>query len=236
KGLVDVAAAALALRHRALPRVTAPADPAFDIRTADVVVTPLEAPEVRLRLRADTSAPWVAEPPPRLHVYSGADRSAVLDALAAGRESLCGPARLVLLGADRAPAARTWLTRGGPQPDGVAFRATPIGGEVGFVFTGGLAAYPGMGREVLLAFPRLGHVQPAGGRGVRGDPPGLGPAGHRRGPVAQLPRGCRPGPGTQGAARRGRRTPGRRQRTGLGGARWGGFGVRGRPVPPGPGV
>ncbi|OLE26902.1 MAG: hypothetical protein AUG44_11595 [Actinobacteria bacterium 13_1_20CM_3_71_11] len=155
KGLVDVAAAALALRHRALPRVTAPADPAFDIRTADVVVTPLEAPKVRLRLRADTSAPWVAEPPPRLHVYSGADRSAVLDALAAGRESLCGPARLVLLGADRAPAARTWLTRGGPQPDGVAFRATPIRGEVGFVFTGGLAAYPGMGREVLLAFPRL---------------------------------------------------------------------------------
>ncbi len=41
----------------------------------------------------------------------------------------------------------------GSQPDGVAFRESPIGGEVGFVFTGGSMAYHGMGRELMLAFP-----------------------------------------------------------------------------------
>ena len=161
KGLLDVAAAALALRHRAMPRTGEPAGPAFDLTTADVVVSTLEAPDARVRLRADSTAPWVAERPPRLHVFSGADQAAALAALAAGQESPDGPARLVIVAADavqfatRADAARTWLARGGPQPDGVAFRATPITGEVGFVFTGGMAAYPGMGRELLLAFPGL---------------------------------------------------------------------------------
>ncbi|HEY2948370.1 MAG TPA: beta-ketoacyl synthase N-terminal-like domain-containing protein [Micromonosporaceae bacterium] len=161
KGLVDVAAAALALRHRARPRPEAPADPAFDQTTAEVVVVPMHAKPAVARLRAATSAPWVADRPPRLYVYSGADRAGTLAALDAGQESPDGPARLVLVASDetecvaKADAARTWLSRGGPQPDGVAFRATPVTGEVGFVFTGGLAAYPGMGRELLLAFPHL---------------------------------------------------------------------------------
>ncbi len=173
KGLVDVAAAALALQHRARPRVGAPADPAFDQTAAEVVVTPLQAPPVRFGLRAAASVPWVAERPTRLHVYSGADRSGALAALGAGRESPGGPARLVIVAADaaehaaRTDAARTWLTRGGPQPDGVAFRAAPVTGEVGFVFTGGLAAYPGMGRELLLAFPHLVERIEAGSGSLR---------------------------------------------------------------------
>ncbi len=161
KGLLDVAAAALTLRHRATIRDGRPADPTFDVTTAEVAVQPLQGPEQRVRLRTATTAPWVGDRPPRLHVYSGADRAGALAALDTNQESPDGPARLVLIAADeserqnRADAARTWLARGGPQPDGVAFRAAPIAGEVGFVFTGGLAAYPGMGRELLLAFPQL---------------------------------------------------------------------------------
>ncbi len=161
KGLLDVAAAALTLRHRATLRTGQPADPSFDVTTAEVAVTPLQGPEQRVRLRAATTVPWVGDRPPRLHVYSGADKAGALAALDAGQESLDGPARLVLIAANdserlsRAAAAKVWLAKGGPQPDGVAFRAAPITGEVGFVFTGGLAAYPGMGRELLLAFPHL---------------------------------------------------------------------------------
>jgi 3-hydroxymyristoyl/3-hydroxydecanoyl-(acyl carrier protein) dehydratase/malonyl CoA-acyl carrier protein transacylase len=156
-----VAAAALALRHRARPRVDVPADPAFDQVTADVVIAPLHAPEKRVRLRRAASTAWTADRPPRLYVYSGANQADALEAMATQSESSQGPARLVLFAADeterasRAEAARTWLSRGGPQPDGVAFRAKPVTGEVAFVFTGGLAAYPGMGRELLLAFPHL---------------------------------------------------------------------------------
>ncbi|WP_073839326.1 beta-ketoacyl synthase N-terminal-like domain-containing protein [Micromonospora sp. CB01531] len=173
KGLVDVAAAALALHHRARPRHGAPADPAFDQNTAEVVVAPIQAPPARVRLRAHASAAWVADRPPRLHVYAGGDRTSALTALDADRESSHGPARLVLLAADeteraaRAEAARAWLTGGGPQPEGVAFRAAPIAGEVAFVFTGGLAAYPGMGRELLLAFPHLVERIEAGSGSLR---------------------------------------------------------------------
>ncbi|HEX5760026.1 MAG TPA: 1-acyl-sn-glycerol-3-phosphate acyltransferase, partial [Thermoanaerobaculia bacterium] len=38
---------------------------------------------------------------------------------------------------------------------GIAFRAAPLAGELAFVFTGGGAAYAGMGRELLLALPEL---------------------------------------------------------------------------------
>ncbi|TWP50621.1 beta-ketoacyl synthase [Lentzea tibetensis] len=154
KGLLAVATAALALRHRATPRTGAPADPAFDVDTAKVVVKPLEAGEKTVRLRQHRTKPWIAERPPRLRVYSGADRTAVIDALDAGRESGEGPARLVLLDDDKAPA-KAWLEGRALKPEGAAFRATPLAGEIGFVFTGGLAAYPGMGRELLLAFPHL---------------------------------------------------------------------------------
>ncbi|HKN51574.1 MAG TPA: beta-ketoacyl synthase N-terminal-like domain-containing protein, partial [Amycolatopsis sp.] len=182
KGLLAVATAALALRHRAVPRLGGPADPAFDVTTTEVVVNPLSAGESRVGLRRHRAAPWVAEQPPRLRIHSGADRTSALAALDAGRESPDGPARLVLVAtesefASRAEAARKWLTHGGPQPEGVAFRANPIGGEVGFVFTGGLAAYPGMGRELLLAFPhiledieaRSGSIRDVAGWAYRGE-------------------------------------------------------------------
>ena len=161
-GLLAVAVAATALRHRALPRQGGPADPDPGLRTAEVVVSPLEAPPVRVRLRAGDAEPWALGPAPRLHVYSGLDRQGVLAALEAGTESYDGPARLAVV-ADGDPrthrdAARRWLAEGGVKPPGAVYRDAPVAGEVAFVFTNGSAAYPGMGREVMLALPSLGEA------------------------------------------------------------------------------
>ena len=56
-------------------------------------------------------------------------------------------------GAPRPPAAGSPTTA--PRPDAVAYRDAPLGGEIAFVFTNGSAAYPGMGAELVLAFPDL---------------------------------------------------------------------------------
>ncbi|MBO2446350.1 hypothetical protein J4573_04560 [Actinomadura barringtoniae] len=91
----------------------------------------------------------------RLRVFSGTDRAGVLAALEAGRQSDTGPARLVLIESADAERAARWLRNGGPQPRGVAFRETPISGEVAFVYTNGAAFYDGMGRELRAALPGL---------------------------------------------------------------------------------
>jgi acyl transferase domain-containing protein/3-hydroxymyristoyl/3-hydroxydecanoyl-(acyl carrier protein) dehydratase len=159
-GLVSVAAAVLALHHRALPSPGRPAAPALGDGTAAVTVRPLGAGPISVRLRRADTAPWSPEPPARLYVYSGADRTEVLAALAAGCESDEGPARLAIVATDelvavRREAARTWLAGGGVQPEGVAYRSAPVGGEIGFVFTNGSASYRGMGRQLMLAYPDL---------------------------------------------------------------------------------
>lgn len=160
-GLLAVAVAVLALRHRLVPRPDGPADPAPGIGAVEVAASVLGVAASSLTVRAATPAPWSAQSQsrPRLHVYSGTDRGEVLAALSQGRESAAGPARLVLSAVDEAEhaaladAARRWLTSGGEQPVGAAYRDAPVGGEVAFVFTNGSAAYPGMGRELMLAFP-----------------------------------------------------------------------------------
>ncbi|MFJ6213254.1 hypothetical protein ACIQGZ_07990, partial [Streptomyces sp. NPDC092296] len=158
-GLVSVAAAALALQHRALPRAHAPALP-LDAGTAEVRCSVLGAPVARVRLAAGAARPWAAQPAPRLHLYSGRDRQQVLAALAAGREGADGPARLaVVVTADRLDerraAAGRWLAGEGIRPPGTAWRERPLTGGTAFVFTNGSAAYPGMGRELALALPDL---------------------------------------------------------------------------------
>ena len=158
-GLLHVAAAALALRHRARPAAGHPANPCLGAVAAHVDVSVMDAPRAHVVLSGVEPAPWSATDPGRLHIYSGKNQAAVLQALADGRESPGGPARLVLVAAgesertDRAELARRWLLGGGPVPEGVAFREAPIGGQVAFVFTGAAAAYPGMGRDLALALP-----------------------------------------------------------------------------------
>ncbi|WP_320773308.1 hypothetical protein [Streptomyces sp. CRN 30] len=110
---------------------------------------------------------------PRAHVFSGAGRAEVAAALAAGRESGTGPARLVVVVdrlteslPDRLALARRWLADGGPRPDRIAYRDAPLGGETAFVFPSGRAAYPDCGADLRLALP------PAGGR-ARPDTPSV---------------------------------------------------------------
>ncbi len=163
QGLLSVAVAATALPHRAVPRPGQPAEPRPGLRSAEAVVAPLEAPTVRVRLRACDVLPRVGGAVPRLHVYSGGDRREVLAALEAGTESSDGPARLALVVDDDAglraavESARRWLADGGVKPGGVRYRDAPVVGETGFVYTNGSAAYPGMGRELMLALPALGE-------------------------------------------------------------------------------
>jgi acyl transferase domain-containing protein len=188
-GLVAVAAAATAVQHRAIPRPGEVAIPVSGELAALATVEPLGAVPVSVRLRsAGPAEPWAAGPAPRLRLYSGADRAAVLEALAAGRESASGPARLAIIvngpedGPGRAEAVRRWLAHQGPRPDAVAYRDAPLGGEIAFVFTNGSAAYPGMGAELALAFPDLAdafetshaRLRPRAGEARAGlSPPGV---------------------------------------------------------------
>jgi acyl transferase domain-containing protein/3-hydroxymyristoyl/3-hydroxydecanoyl-(acyl carrier protein) dehydratase len=162
-GLLHVAAAALGIHHAARPKPNAAATPWLGPRLADVAVSVLNAVPATVRLHSAESAqsaPWLADAPARLHVFSGADQAQVLAALDAGRTATDGPARLVLVAAtaaelaSRSAQARRWLQGGGPVPEGVAFRSAPITGQTAFVFTGAAAAYPGMGRELALALPQ----------------------------------------------------------------------------------
>ncbi|MFG2000596.1 beta-ketoacyl synthase N-terminal-like domain-containing protein [Spirillospora sp. NPDC048911] len=161
QGLVAVAAAALALRHRAVPRPAGPADPLQGNRIAEVTAEPLGAPPVRIRLRAATPQPWLAEAAPALRVFGGRDRREVISAVRSGHESSDGPCRLAVAARsgremeERCRRAVRWLAGQGARPPGTAFRATPLAGETAFVYSNGSAAYPGMGRRLALAFPDL---------------------------------------------------------------------------------
>ncbi|GAA2105342.1 beta-ketoacyl synthase N-terminal-like domain-containing protein [Actinomadura alba] len=153
QGLLSLAVAALALHHRALP-----GQGTQDLRAAEAVVAPLEAAPIRVRLRAADAAT------PTVHAYSGGNQDEVLGALDTGHESAEGPARLVVLSSETEPvttrlaAARQWLAGGGVRPEGVAFRAEPVTGELGFVYTNGSAAYPDMGRELVRDFPAVAEA------------------------------------------------------------------------------
>ena len=160
-GLLDVAVATIALRHRARPRAGQPARPHLGLTTADVVTPVLGAPPARVRLRTADAAPWTPAPPPRLHLYSGQNQSDVLDAAVAGVESDAGPARLAVLARDPAhlaaqlAGARAWLSGAALRPPGVAFREKPVSGETAFVYPQGSSFYPGLGADLALAFAPL---------------------------------------------------------------------------------
>lgn len=101
----------------------------------------------------------------KIFAYSGVDRADLLRALEQQEESESGPSRLVITAKDmkewqaRAAQAKRALESGAAKfsiAPGVYYSAAPLEGEMGYVFTGAAAAYPGMGRELLGAFPHLG--------------------------------------------------------------------------------
>ncbi|MFL6126479.1 beta-ketoacyl synthase N-terminal-like domain-containing protein, partial [Actinophytocola sp.] len=160
EGLVAVAAAALAVRHRAVPRPAGPADPMLGAPVAEVTAAPLGADVTRVRVRGLAPVAWSAGGY-AVHVFGGRNRREVAEALRDGRPSGGGPCRLALVErpddvlASRREEARGWLTGRGEQPAAVAFRDRPADGEVAFVYTNGSASHPRMGRSLMLAFPEL---------------------------------------------------------------------------------
>jgi len=159
-GLLNVAAAAWSVAHGARPQASRVAAPWLGERVAEATTRSLGDGESTVRLSGGGDpAPLRLEAPPRLYVYGGSDRAAVLKALSEGVEGGAGPARLVLVAATederlaRAQQARRHLEGGAPMPDGVAYRAAPLKGDTAAVFTGAAASYLGMGRELALAMP-----------------------------------------------------------------------------------
>ncbi len=166
--LVHLAAAAFSLHHGARRVPGRGAVPWFGPRIAETRTRMLDGTTSTMKLRADGApAALLFEPAPALHVFSGRDRAEVLRALAEGRRSSDGPARLCLVAgteaelATRSDLAKRALEKGGPLPEGIAYRDAPMGGDLAFVFTGAAASYQGMGRELALALPaqlaRLGE-------------------------------------------------------------------------------
>ncbi|MFT5684688.1 MAG: acyl transferase domain-containing protein, partial [Myxococcota bacterium] len=149
-GLLAVATAALSLHHR----VDATGRPVTADR-ATVTVEAMEGNHQTWHLYRPTAAA------PELVVYTGADRDGVLDALRADRRGGDGPARLVLVAesagelSERTLRAERHLVGGAPAGEGVHFRASPVVGELAFMFTGAGLTYPGLGTELLAAIPEL---------------------------------------------------------------------------------
>lgn len=150
-GLVETAAAALALHHR---------------RNFDGTPWLCDQPRRAANLIEASAHPRRAEQGrdeqavARLHAFAGADKAAVIAALKQDRRGLDGPARCVLVATDESLAAVraraiTHLETGAPAGRGVFFRAKPIGGEIAFAFAGAGASYRGMGRDLLLHLPQL---------------------------------------------------------------------------------
>ncbi|MDP6931390.1 MAG: beta-ketoacyl synthase N-terminal-like domain-containing protein, partial [Myxococcota bacterium] len=160
--LVHAAVGSLSLHRRVRPDGLPWLPPTDGTRSARITGSRKngESREVVLR-----EAPGVRgepdQPESRLYVYGGADREAVLSALAQGRQNEDGPSRLVIVAADqaehaqRADRAIKHLQKGAPAGRGVHFRDAPIEGELALVFTGAGAAYRGMGAELLTVVPQL---------------------------------------------------------------------------------
>ncbi|MET7456928.1 beta-ketoacyl synthase N-terminal-like domain-containing protein [Streptomyces sp. NPDC005574] len=180
RSLLAVAAGVLAVHHQQVPPGSAPA--LTPVRSVEVATARCDGGLRRTRLQGADVRGWTPAAA-QVTVFSGVDQAAALAALEAGRGGDSGPARLAVVAesADtatrRAPAIRELLHSGAIRPPGVAFRDTPLEGEIAFVYTNGSAAYPGMGRELLRAFPelidavrkRLGPLEPLVGWAYRQD-------------------------------------------------------------------
>jgi acyl transferase domain-containing protein/3-hydroxymyristoyl/3-hydroxydecanoyl-(acyl carrier protein) dehydratase len=171
-GLVHVAAAVLALHHRVtlgdVPIVASNPEAGTGLadgvgpRTIRVATHGMDGVTPRSVLLAEATghpAPsrCVA---PQLHIFSAATTSELSADVAAGRETRdCGPVRLVIVAsharqlAERRAKALRHIEFGHPAGRGVHYREAPLAGEMAFVFTGGGAAYRGMGAQLLRAMP-----------------------------------------------------------------------------------
>jgi acyl transferase domain-containing protein/3-hydroxymyristoyl/3-hydroxydecanoyl-(acyl carrier protein) dehydratase/1-acyl-sn-glycerol-3-phosphate acyltransferase len=107
--------------------------------------------------------PHLAQPP-ELMTYAADDVEALLARLREGRAGGNGACRLAIVAepgqAALLRAKALHLLASGEMGDawtleGISFQRRPISGDMAFAFTGAAAAYPGMGRELLLGIPNL---------------------------------------------------------------------------------
>ncbi len=168
-GLIELLAAILCVSRGVTPEA-APQLPAAAPRHLDVQVSALGGQAVAFRVtEAARRAPQPALGAmdlPQLFLYGAPDPEGLVNALRADdRTQSKGVCRLAVVAppaglAEKLTQARAFIERRrtepqAPPPEGIFFRAQPVAGEIGFVFTGAAAAYSGMGRELVLALPEL---------------------------------------------------------------------------------
>lgn len=154
-GLLQLSVAALCLHHRRHPD----GRPWLSVPPRRLRIPCSGANALEL-VEASRQARRSELPLPRLHVYSGVDRAAVIAALHANQPGAEGPARLVLVARDAEldqvqARALAHLQTGAPAGSAVHFRAAPITGQLAFAFAGAGAAYVGMGRDLVQQLPQL---------------------------------------------------------------------------------
>lgn len=105
--------------------------------------------------------------------YAGESRSDVLGRMTRHQPGGDGPVRCSLVAdsessLDKLRRASVSRLEAGDAPagPGIAFTDAPVTGELAFMFTGAAAAYPGAGRDLLLAWPELGDALAARLSGV----------------------------------------------------------------------
>ncbi len=158
QGLLELATAALCLHHRRQPDGSA-----WLSATPRGVCLPRDG-DRPIHLQESWTTPRRGEAAlPRLHLYAGIDRAAVVAAVIAQQEGGDGPARLVLVARDDELAAvreraLAHLRDGAPAGQAVHYRDAPIGGDIAFVFAGAGAAYHGMGADLLTQLPQLANT------------------------------------------------------------------------------
>lgn len=101
---------------------------------------------------------------PVIHFHAADSVGELAATVAAGVESYSGSVRLALVGRTeeevaklRAHAANELSEGRTPAAPGLFFGEGSPTGEVAFCYTGAAAAYPGAARDLLLAFPKIGH-------------------------------------------------------------------------------
>ena len=101
---------------------------------------------------------------PLTQFFASGTLSDLGSAVLAGRESSEGEVRVALVGRTEedierlaAYAGQELMSGREPNAPGIFFGSGQHDGEVAFCYTGAAAAYPGAGRDLLMAFPEIGH-------------------------------------------------------------------------------
>lgn len=165
-GLLQIATAAVCLAARRTPG-GAPWVPPPTGSHAEVSVQGLRDSKQVWYLSVG-GAPRALAPPPRHCVerYAAKDRAALVDALSRGATGGEGEFRAAIVAPLEAldSRRRAWIDRFAESHSpaaidlalpGCHYAEGPIHGKIAHVFTGGASAYPGMGADLLAAFPTL---------------------------------------------------------------------------------